>query len=59
MCLLLTTPPVVRPTHKQSVLAKEVHLQAWWPSWPGTQAWEAGPGLADTMRADPGLVGMT
>ncbi len=36
---LLASTPVVRPTHKQSVLAKEVHPQAWWPSWPGTQAW--------------------
>ncbi len=38
-CQLLAPTPGVRPTHKQSVLAEEVHLQAWWPSWPGTQAW--------------------
>ncbi len=38
-CQLLAPTPVVRPIHKQSVLVKEVHPQAWWPSWPGTQAW--------------------
>ncbi len=36
---LLAPTPVVRPTHKQSVLAEEMHLQAWWPTWLGTQAW--------------------